>query len=280
MTCCTPSLLSNFIAEATEVVSPENWATTGPTAIGAELPADLKETAIRLAKEGRLLRKRLAERYITDAKQEPHVVLQTQYFRIEPRKLPTWGESQSEFVENVVTSAPITASVELLLSAQDSLEQAAERELQSLLCIQPRRDTDYTVSPDSAYVPVKADTVVGNLKTSNATVTTTAAIPSGVYVPPKAVISANPSITLKVTNINPSVTEEELIDFFRERNSHFPEGVRVRLKTDDDGKSRGLAFVTYRRGEDAKTAMRDIQGYPLAHCCLNIEIAESRIGPQ
>lgn len=96
------------------------------------------------------------------------------------------------------------------------------------------------------------------------------------YIPPSlrgSGSSSSDNNTLLVTNISEYVSEDELKKLF----GKFGGMIRFHLGKDKVRmKSKGFAFVTYSRRENAEAAMEALQGYGLDHLILNIEWAEER----
>ena len=77
--------------------------------------------------------------------------------------------------------------------------------------------------------------------------------------------------TLRVTNISEDTTEADLQDLFMP----FGRLARIYLAKDRETmQSRGFAFVSYVRREDAENAMINLQGYGYDHLILKIEWAK------
>jgi len=83
------------------------------------------------------------------------------------------------------------------------------------------------------------------------------------------------SNTLRVTNISEDAQERDLQDLFKK----FGQVSRVYLAKDrDTGVSRGFAYVSYIRKEDAETAMQMLNGYGYDHLILKVEWAHPQEG--
>jgi len=79
------------------------------------------------------------------------------------------------------------------------------------------------------------------------------------------------SNTLRVTNISEDAQERDLKDLFEK----FGPVPRIYLAKDKEtGQSRGFAYVTYIRREDAQAAMAALNGYGYDHLILKVEWAE------
>jgi hypothetical protein len=79
------------------------------------------------------------------------------------------------------------------------------------------------------------------------------------------------SNTLRVTNISEDAQERDLKELFEK----FGHVARIYLAKDKEtGQSRGFAYVTYARREDAQTAMGALDGYGYDHLILKVEWAE------
>uniref|UniRef100_A0A6U3CLB1 Eukaryotic translation initiation factor 3 subunit G n=1 Tax=Lotharella globosa TaxID=91324 RepID=A0A6U3CLB1_9EUKA len=105
--------------------------------------------------------------------------------------------------------------------------------------------------------------------------------PGGKYVPMHKRIGAVASKTIKdrdyhslrVTNISEDATEDDLRDLFRRCGDI----TRVFLARDrQTGKSRGFAFVSYQRAEDAEHAIDMLNGYGYDNLILHVEKAKPR----
>lgn len=95
------------------------------------------------------------------------------------------------------------------------------------------------------------------------------------YIPPslRGGASTSENNTLLVTNISEYVSEDELRKLF----GKFGGMTRFHLGKDRlRNKSKGFAFITYSRRENAEAAMEALHGYALDHLILNIEWAEER----
>jgi translation initiation factor 3 subunit G len=79
------------------------------------------------------------------------------------------------------------------------------------------------------------------------------------------------SNTLRVTNISEDASERDLQELFK----RFGPISRIFLAKDKEtGQSRGFAYVTYIRREDAQSAMNALDGYGYDHLILKVEWAE------
>jgi translation initiation factor 3 subunit G len=79
------------------------------------------------------------------------------------------------------------------------------------------------------------------------------------------------SNTLRVTNISEDAQERDLKDLFEK----FGPVMRIYLAKDKEtGQSRGFAYVTYQRREDAQAAMNALNGYGYDHLILKVEWSE------
>uniref|UniRef100_A0A7S2TMD6 Eukaryotic translation initiation factor 3 subunit G n=1 Tax=Lotharella oceanica TaxID=641309 RepID=A0A7S2TMD6_9EUKA len=103
----------------------------------------------------------------------------------------------------------------------------------------------------------------------------------GKYVPMHKRIGAVASKTVKdrdshslrVTNISEDATEDDLRDLFRRCG----ELTRVFLARDrQTGKSRGFAFVSFQRADDAERAIELLNGYGYDNLILHVEKAKPR----
>jgi len=82
---------------------------------------------------------------------------------------------------------------------------------------------------------------------------------------------ADEAATLRVTNISEDACESDLQDLFRP----FGPVARVYLAKDKvTNQSKGFAFVSYVKREDATRAMKSLQGYGYDHLILNVEWAK------
>lgn len=98
------------------------------------------------------------------------------------------------------------------------------------------------------------------------------------YVPPHMLKGANKFAerdgeqnTLRVTNISEDTTERDLQELFRP----FGHVTRTYLAKDrETHMSRGFAYVSYARPEDAQRAMEKLNGYGYDHLILKVEWAK------
>ena len=91
---------------------------------------------------------------------------------------------------------------------------------------------------------------------------------SGKYVAPRG--DRDESNTLRVTNISEDAQEKDLQELFR----RFGNLTRLYLAKDKDtGTSRGFAYVSYARREDAEKAMKSLNGFGYDHLILKVELA-------
>lgn len=79
--------------------------------------------------------------------------------------------------------------------------------------------------------------------------------------------------TLKVTNLSEDSTEQDLAELFRP----FGHTTRIYLAKDKrTGQSRGFAFVSYARKDDAERAISQLNGHGYGHLILRVEWAIPR----
>lgn len=83
--------------------------------------------------------------------------------------------------------------------------------------------------------------------------------------------------TLRVTNISPDTCEDDLYELFRV----FGHVLRVYLARDRETmQSRGFAFVSFARADDAERALNKLQGYGYDHLILKLEWARPSNKPR
>ena len=79
------------------------------------------------------------------------------------------------------------------------------------------------------------------------------------------------SNTIRVTNLPEEIQDQDLKDLFQP----FGRVVRIFLAKDKyTGQSKGFAFVSYERKEEAAKAIRAVDGYGYANLILNVEWAK------
>lgn len=83
------------------------------------------------------------------------------------------------------------------------------------------------------------------------------------------------SCTLRVTNISTDTKEADLHDLMRP----FGHIARVYLAKDHEGYSRGFAFVSFHRRDEAQRAMEKLNGYGYDHLILRVEWARPSTKP-
>lgn len=82
---------------------------------------------------------------------------------------------------------------------------------------------------------------------------------------------ADEAATLRVTNLSEDACESDLQELFRP----FGPIARVYLAKDKvTNQSKGFAFVSYIKREDAARAIKSLQGYGYDHLILNVEWAK------
>ena len=152
----------------------------------------------------------------------------------------------------------------LALKMQESKEA---RERQMKLGLDPNRERK-----GGLYNPAMAQNMSGDGEAAAGGAT-------GKYVPPnmRGAASAagrderDESNTLRVTNISEDAQERDLKELFEK----FGHVARIFLAKDKEtGQSRGFAYVTYSRREDAQAAMSALDGYGYDHLILKVEWAE------
>lgn len=152
----------------------------------------------------------------------------------------------------------------LLRIAQTMQETKELRAQQAKLGIDPNASRK-----GGLYDPSLADKMKGEEPSGSAT---------GKYVPPSMRGGTgarreerDDSNTLRVTNISEDASERDLHELFK----RFGYVQRIFLAKDKEtGQSRGFAYVTYNRRDEAQAALNALDGYGYAHLILKVEFSE------
>ncbi|XP_018429654.1 PREDICTED: eukaryotic translation initiation factor 3 subunit G [Nanorana parkeri] len=94
---------------------------------------------------------------------------------------------------------------------------------------------------------------------------------TGKYVPPSLRPTADDNATIRVTNLSEDTRETDLQELFRP----FGSISRIYLAKDKTtGQSKGFAFISFHRREDAARAIAGVSGFGYDHLILNVEWAK------